>query len=104
MDGIFVESNLAHSKTLATSKENIIGKNFAELYTYPPPYDQKLMEMFYALQRGEVTEPAEIEYITNEYIVHWESLLTTLVNIGGKSLILSIDQDITELKKVYRTC
>ncbi len=100
IDGIIIEANPAHIKQIATSRENIIGKHFTELYTYPPPYDQIVMGMFCTLQIGEVPKPVEIKFITYDGVVHWEYLSTVLVNIGGNPLIFAINQDITELKKV----
>ena len=103
LNGVLVDCNDAVNRLLSVhTKDDIIGKNFREIFSINEKNNEIIpifMTLYKNIIRGEATEPIEFKLnrTIGDYL--WLNLRGSLINIGEKSLIQFIIQDITEKKK-----
>ncbi len=99
-DGSCVLSNEAHAQLLGRTTSELAGKRFDEL-GYPPA----LREAFGAqvqrvLSTGEPVLLRELRFVTLDGRAIWFQVRSQSVRIGGRVVVLSVAEDITERRAV----
>ncbi len=102
MTGKIVDVNQFHEKIGNYNKSDFIGKNFNELLVIPQKYLPIIVKDFKRLLKGEFPKPKEIQLSDKEGNLNWYYLRLSLINLGNKSLIQVISQDITEIKETEK--
>ena len=103
LEGILIESNEATNKFLsARTKDELIGKNIREIFSsneQDKPLLPKLTEYIKKVIHDKIREPLEIPIIRSNGDVMWISFNGSLINIGDKTFLQFLGQDITDRKR-----
>ncbi len=99
LEGVILDVNLAASTFTNMSKEELIGKNYADLEFFPKKDLHFLTESFVQVLKGEIVGPIHNKLINKEGDYSWvESQLVPLIRDGEVYSIMVISTDITARK------
>jgi PAS domain S-box-containing protein len=103
LEGILIESNEATNKFLsARTKDELIGKNIREIFSSNEQDKSllpKLTEYVKEVVKNEIREPLELPITRSIGDVMWISFNGSLINIGDKTFLQFLGQDITDRKR-----
>ncbi|MFX0028142.1 MAG: PAS domain S-box protein [Candidatus Hermodarchaeota archaeon] len=102
-NGIIIECNSTINNLLSVLKiEDIIGKKFTDVLKYlqrPEDIISALTDRFNKFLKGDKSGPLEVQITRLDGKRIWLSILSSLVQIGDRTLTQAIIQDITDLKE-----
>jgi len=98
-EGKIIDANSLYLNYFKYSKEEIIGLNFRKLKKVSQETMILLVEGFKKVLENGFLEPMEIQLNTNMQNQYWIILRASLIEIGGKSLVYAIMNDISERKR-----
>ncbi|MCK5396885.1 MAG: PAS domain S-box protein, partial [Thermoplasmata archaeon] len=97
-EGTFMDGNKAAEELLGYSREELIGKDFADAGILPMEQVEKALNLLAENINGKTTGPDEFTLKRKDGSKVDVEILTHPVKIGGKDRILGIARDITERK------
>ena len=100
LNGTIINSNSTTEKIFGYTKEDLIGKNYAEVPFYPVEFLPRLTEKYEALLKGEFGDPIEIQAYKKDGSLIWVNFQGSLIQLGKNAIIQVISQDITEEKLI----
>ena len=98
LDGTVLEINTTIEKLIGYSKEDLIGENYMDFQLYPTKYLPIIMSRFKNIRDGEFLDALELEIRHKNGKLNWVNVITTLIQYGKKTLILSMIEDIAQRK------
>ncbi len=99
LKGHLLDVNTAATEIIGISREDLIGKNFANLTIFPPEDISLNVEMFSNFSKGQYVKPYESRIYDNKGLIRWiEIKITSIKKDNSISYILVICSDITERK------
>lgn len=100
LDGVILDVNSSAVKFTNRSKEEIIGRTYAELELFPKKDLHLLMESFADVLKGEIIGPFQNRLVSKEANISWvETQLVPIMKDGKVYSIMVIAEDITSKKK-----
>jgi len=99
LDGVILDVNSSAANFTNLSKEELIGKTYAELGLFPKKDLHLLMESFANVLKGEIIGPFQNRLLSKEANISWvETQLVPLMKEGNVYSIMVIAEDITHRK------
>lgn len=99
LDGVILDVNSSAANFTNLSKEELIGKNYAELGLFPKKDLHLLIESFANVLKGEIIRPFQNRLVSKEASISWvETQLVPLMKDGKVYSIMVIAEDITARK------
>ncbi len=99
LDGVILDVNSSAANFTNLSKEELIGKNYAELGLFPKKDLHLLIESFANVLKGEVVGPFQNRLVRGDTSISWvETQLVPLMKDGKVYSIMVIAEDITARK------
>ncbi|MFX1257724.1 MAG: PAS domain S-box protein [Promethearchaeota archaeon] len=92
--------NYITEKMYGYTKEDLIGKNFANISVIPSKYLSLVSEKFKLLLKGERSKPIEFQVKKKDGNLVWIRAQGSIVKLTNEALIFALAQNITEHKKV----
>ncbi len=97
--GIIVDVNPVTEKIFGLSAENLINKNFIDVYIKPEKLLPLFKERYAAVLDGKVAEPMEVQILrSSDNRAIWIHIDDSLVKIGRETVFQVIIQDVTAQK------
>ncbi|MDY9923224.1 PAS domain S-box protein [Methanobacterium sp.] len=99
LDGVILDVNSSAANFTNLSKEELIGKTYAELGLFPKKDLHLLMESFANVLKGEIIGPFQNRLLSKEANISWvETQLVPIMKEGNVYSIMVIAEDITHRK------
>ena len=101
-NGHIVEVNSATSIIFGFKRENLINLKFSELYTVPAEEIPRMKKIFTHLFSGGIFGPEDIQIFNQDKILIWVNVIASKIELGKKSYIQVLTQDISQRKILER--
>ncbi|MBI5458747.1 PAS domain S-box protein [Methanobacterium sp.] len=99
LDGVILDVNSSAANFTNLSKEELIGKTYAELGLFPKKDLHLLIESFANVLKGEIIGPFQNRLLSKEANISWvETQLVPIMKEGNVYSIMVIAEDITHRK------
>ncbi len=100
LDGTIIDHNEAAGKLTETTREEVIGRPFAELGVVPEGKLTRYMALFMRILRGKEVEPLEVEIVNRAGEPRWLEVRPSLLKRGGVPWAIQVlGRDITAYKR-----
>jgi PAS domain S-box-containing protein len=99
LEGNFIDGNRTAEDLLGYKREELVGKNFFELYLLPVEELQKATELLDKNVEGKPTDPDEFTIKRKDGRQVAVEIRTIPIDIGGQDVVLGIARDISERKQ-----
>ncbi|MHA1648867.1 MAG: sensor histidine kinase [Candidatus Helarchaeota archaeon] len=100
--GIISYSNSALEKMFGYTKEDLVGKDFVQLDSYPKELIKKFIDLGKIVLVSEVPEQLEFEAYKKDRSLIWVTILLTRIKLGDETFFQVIIQDITKQKEAEK--
>jgi len=98
--GSLVDFNPALEKTLGYTREELMGRKFADLSLIHQDYMVEVLKRFKKEERGKIFPSLEIQLYQKNGNLIWVNMQTSFVDIGEETFYQIICQNITEQKRI----
>ena len=98
-EGLIIDCNGRIKEIYGYSKDEILEKDFREVFKMPQESSTIIRENFDKLTKGVVPKPIEVQLFTRNNKVLWHLLQGSIIQIQDSTKIQVIGQDITERKE-----
>ncbi|MFX1410942.1 MAG: PAS domain S-box protein [Promethearchaeota archaeon] len=98
--GSLVDFNPALERTLGYTKEELMGRKFADLSLIHQDFMVEVLKRFKKEERGKMFPPLEIQLYQKNGNLIWVNMQSSFVDIGDETFYQIICQNITEQKRI----
>ena len=97
--GKIIYCNPAVERMLGYNQDELIGDEFKNLPALHPKYIPTMLKRFQRILKGEILPPLDVEMYRKNGTLIWIRYQSTLLKLGGDTLLQTILNDVTEQKK-----
>lgn len=98
-EGLIIDCNSRIKEIFGYSKDEILERDFREIFKMPQESSTIVLENFNKLTKGVVPKPIEVQFFTRNNKLLWRLLQGSIIQIKDNTKIQVIGQDITERKE-----
>ena len=102
LNGVIFDVNSSTEDLFGFKREILIGKNFADLYVLAPKEKAPMNKVLAELGKGSIFGPLDIQIYSKDKKLIWINVIACKIEIGKKSYIQVLTQDINQRKLLER--